>query len=299
MSWKQTWTLLVIAGSVANAGTISFFSRDAWQAAAGPLVNETFSNPIGSGASLDFGAVSLTSIGHSSASSSDLARVIKVNTSYIDLLPTSDGGNYVGTVGRTAASSTTVTTTASEWCKNGVCTQSAFDQSVQFSDYSDVRSLMIGFHDPTFDFGFDYIAYLSGSSPNRTNHAFRMHLSFLDGTTSSVWVGGPTSFSPYEEGFMGIIADEPIISAEIVAPDRSIGSNSSVSGGDWQYQLTKPKRGDFYTYSLSQTVSSDQSDALLLGNLSVTTPELSPSVGLLFGCFCIAALRRRRMRRVS
>jgi hypothetical protein len=86
---------------------------------------------------------------------------------------------------------------------------------------------------------FDYIACLSGSSPNRTNHAFRMVLTSFDGTTSSVWVGGGQAFAPYEEGFMGITSDLYIESVVLKAPDGSTGTNTTITGGEWVYQLRR------------------------------------------------------------
>jgi hypothetical protein len=286
MLQRVRWCLLyALWSSVGTAGTITYLSRDAWQLAAPGFLTDDFSPPTGVTPSMDFSLVALTSTGRSSASSSTQPHVSHVDTSFIDLFANPDGGNYVGTVGRTAASSSTVTTTNTEWCKAGTCVQGTEQQTTEWSDYSDVRSLEIDFHRATLNFGFDYVATLSGSSPNRMNHPFRMIMTFIDGTTSSLWVGGGKAFSSYEEGFMGVTSDLEIVSVTLKAPDRSLGSTYTTAGGDWTYQLSKPKKGDFYTYSLSETTSSDQSSALMITNLSTTVPEPAPA-----GCMALAGL---------
>jgi hypothetical protein len=282
---------LILAGLVmaANAGTIEYLSRDAWQAAVISYSSEDFSRPIGdSSSSLDFSLAALTSTGRSSSDSNTHPDVKHFNTSFIDLFANPEGGNYVGTTGRTSLSTSTVTTTNTEWCKNGTCTPDTPQQNTTYSDYADVRSLEIDFHYATLNFGFDYVATLSGSSPDRANHPFRMILTFIDGTTSSLWIGGNSAFPSYSEGFMGITSDLYIASVTLRAADRSLGSTFTSVGGDWVYQQTKPKKGDQYTYSLQETTSSDQTSALMIGNLTATVPEPAPGVligmgGLLLG----------------
>jgi hypothetical protein len=293
----------VILSTLGSAGTITYLSRDAWQSAVDtlgqPFATDNFSNPTGASPSLNFSLLALTSTGKSTADSSDQKKPIKVDTSFIDLFANPDGGNYVGTVGRTAVSTTTVTTTNSEWCKNGTCVPGTEQQTTQTSTFSDVRSLEMDFTYPTLAFGFDYVATLAGSSPDSMNHAFRMVLTFVDGTTSRAWVNSDLDFASYQEGFMGITSDLAIVSATLHAPDRSLGSTVTTSGGDWTYQLTKPKKGDFYTYSLTQTVSSDQSSALLITNLTTMTPEPAPVTTMALGMFLIGVgclLRRRYSR---
>jgi hypothetical protein len=294
---------LILAGMglAANAGTIEYLSRDAWQAAVTGYSTEDFSRPIGDTASsLDFSFLALTSTGRSSSDSSDHPNVKHVDTSFIDLFANPEGGNFVGTVGRTTLSTSTVTTTNSEWCKNGVCTQDTPVQTTSYSDYSDVRSLEIDFRYVTLNFGFDYVATLSGSSPDRSNHPFRMILTFIDGTTSSLWIGGNSAFPSYSEGFIGISSDLYIASVTLRAADRSLGSSFTSVGGDWTYNQTKPKKGDQYLYNLQETTSSDQSSSLAIANLSATVPEPAPGVligvgGLLFGAGSL--IRRRNSRK--
>jgi hypothetical protein len=267
--------------AMASAGTITYQSRDLWQLAVTGYATEDFSAPVGLSPSVDFSLVAVTS--DAKATTTTDTKVKHVNTSFLDLEPNPDGGNYIGTVGRTESSSTTITTTNTEWCKAGTCVEDTPVQTTTSLDYSDVRTLEIDFHQPTLNFGFDYIATLSGASPNRSNHAFRMVLTFIDGTTSSLWIGGNHAFASYQEGFMGVTSDLDIASVVLHAADRSVGTNSSITGGDWVYQTTKPKKGDLYAYSLSEITSSDQSSALLISNLTATIPEPAPATSLGLG----------------
>jgi hypothetical protein len=289
--------------SIGNCGTITYLSRDAWLLGAGtlgPLGTEDFSDPSGVSPSLQFGLAAITSSGRSSFSSDTHPTVKHVDTSFVDVFPDPDGGNFIGTVGRTALSTSTVTTTNSEWCKAGTCAETGEQQATVWSDFSEVRSLDIDFKYPTLSFGFDYFATISGSSPNRTDHAFRMILTFIDGTTSSLWIGGAMDFSPFQEGFMGVTADLDIVSVTLKAPDRSLGSTFTSTGGDWTYQQTKPKKGDFYTYSLSETTSSDQSSTLQIGNLTTITPEPGQAANFILGGILIGGVywsRKVQLRR--
>jgi hypothetical protein len=288
--------ICAVLSSAGSAGILTFATRDAWEMVASRVVNEDFSRPSGDSPNVGFTWLALTSDGRSTASSSDRPKVIHVDTSFVDLFASPDGGNYVGTVGRTTASTITTTTTNTEWCKNGTCVEGTPVDTTDSSDYSDVRTLEMNFNYAIFNFGFDYVSYLSGSSLNRMNHPYRMVLTFVDGTTSSLWVGGNHAFSDYQEGFMGVSSDIAIVSVLLRAADRSIASNYSTAGGDWEYQYSKPKKGDFYTYSFSETFSSDQSSALMIGNLSINTPEPATFLMLGAGLIVIGACGRRRQR---
>jgi hypothetical protein len=127
-------------------------------------------------------------------------------------------------------------------------------------------------------------------------HPYRMVLTYLDGTTSSLWVGGNQPFADFQEGFFGVSSDLQIVSATLHAPDRSVGVNYSATGGDWTYQFTKPKKGDFYTYNLTETYTSDQSSALLIGNFSTDVPEPTTFMTLGGGLLLVAACLKRRHR---
>jgi hypothetical protein len=288
--------IFAVLASAGRAGILTFSTRDAWELFTGRLGNENFSSPSGDSPHIDFPLVAVTSNGRSAASTSDQSKVIHVDTSFVDLFASPDGGNYVGTVGRTTASTTTTTTTNTEWCKNGTCIEGTPVVTTDSSDYSDVRTLEIDFHYAILNFGFDYISTLSGSSLNRMNHPYRMVLTLVDGTTSSLWLGGNHAFSAYQEGFMGVSSDIGIRSVVLRAADRSIAPNEFTSGGDWTYQLSKPKKGDFYTYSFSDTLSSDQSSALLIGNLSIDLPEPATFLMLGSGLLLVAVCGKRLQR---
>lgn len=289
--------LCAILPAAAHAGTISYYSRDAWELAGPPQIDvEDFSTANGNGPLMNFAMAAITSVGTTVSSSTADPRVSRVDTSFLDLSPAADGGNYLGSVGRTTDFAQTNTYTNTEWCKNGVCTAGTLREQTDSYDYSDVRSLEIAFAMPVWSFGFDYVAFLSGTSPNRMTHPFRMALSYIDGTTSRLWVGGGQVFADYNEGFMGVRADKPVRAVTLRAANRSLGAAYSSTGGDWTYEFSRPRKGDFYTYSLTETFSVDQSSALWIHNLSIATPEPG-TIGLTAGGLLVALALRARSRK--
>jgi hypothetical protein len=295
----RRFLLFVVLSSIASAGPITtYLNQDMWNAAVGHSFLETFLNGSGDSTTMDFSTLALTSTGRSTSSSSDHPKVKHVDTSFIDIFANPDGTNSVGTVGRTTFDTSTTTTTNTESCKGLTCTVGVPVTTTTFQDFADVRTLDINFHVPTLNFGFDYVATLAGSSPNRMNHAFRMVLTFVDGTTSSVWIGGNQDFTDFQEGFMGITSDILIASVTLHAPDRSLGSTTTITGGDWTFVGTKGKK-DIFNYSLATTTSSDQSSTMTLSNFFVTTPEPAPAItmalgGMLIGLACFARKRASR-----
>jgi hypothetical protein len=134
-----------------SAGTLTFDTRDAWLMVATNTLNENFANPVGDSPNFNFGAVAITATGKSTATSSDKPHTIRTDTSFIDLFESPDGGNFIGTVGRTTLDTTTITTTNSEFCKNSVCTPGTPVQTVDTANFDDVRTLEIDFHYPVLN----------------------------------------------------------------------------------------------------------------------------------------------------
>jgi hypothetical protein len=302
----RSFLLFVVVSSIASAATITtYLNQDMWNAAAGRSFTETFLNGTGDSTTLDFSTLALTSTGRSSSSTDTHPKVKHVDTSFIDIFANPDGTNSVGTVGRTTVDTSTTTTTVTETCRpvgiDTTCTVAAPVTTTTFQDFADVRTLDLNFHTPTLSFGFDYVATLAGSSPNRLNHPFRMVLTFVDGTTSSVWIGGNQAFTDFQEGFMGITSDILIASVTLHAPDRSLGSNiTTADSGGFVFTGTNPKgTRDIFTATNSTTISSDQSSALILSDFFITTPEPAPAItmalgGMLISLACFARKRASR-----
>jgi hypothetical protein len=295
--FAQVCLIFAIFAGDGLAGTISsYYTRGDWESAVGAIssfTTDNFANPqVISPATMGFAFASLTSTGQQSVSSSADPTVSIQDTSALDLLPTADGGNYIGSAGRSSVYSSTYTETNTMACDQTdptSCITNIPARSVDWFNYKDVRKLGMNFYTPTFNFGFDYIAFLDGSSPNRITNAFKMILTFADGTKSSIWVNGdapiypdPSTGTGYADGFMGVTSDTPIASVTLRGVNRYLGFNEVATGStDFTYQYSDAT-SDYYGYQYTDTISSDQTSSLLLTNLSATdvagfnAPNFSP-----------------------